>query len=1588
MDNHLVDCLDRIEAPIPIDDAGAAACSGGASPTLPPRAHNTTPTSTDAVAAMPADAQDEANQACASDRSSRAAAGINVICLAGCSALPKGEQASTKLRLESAAATAVAEEGAAAKASDNTAPAIPGSLTIKEGIPMEDGIALDDGGFDFSFHDLMDAELMSLNELDKLWATSNPSGSSLFDDAYMRSSALEPIPEAAIEDTGDTASSMAGDAKFVAVKRVTDSAAANGFAESALYAEGQSEDDHSELPTKLTRKLLALAASPTSVSVNDTETAQLHTRCASDAVSPAASATKQTPAPLVDGRAHLQMSPKQPLVLASAPGSTSLPATKLESTAANGEPKPLSLDSLESTKVLAGNTEEHEETISASSTSSNRVILPDPFADISPTAMVATKMPVSPRIVLTIVETVPVYMTVITTTEPAAECQGKWIVRRHRLLRLVENGYVNASSLLLAGGVASEQERSIVLSLEVGRFKWRRPQSKLYGTWIPLPRARALAATCSLNHRLGPFLNDNLEAYFPAPLPTSFIRHLIMPFFSDPSMLLSSSQPTVESAEGAGMVDDTEPSLVTASESAPPRIVASNPADGTVLAAPGASNTTATSAAASAAAVANADFAREAGLGIEFQTLANSAMSNSMHQPTQSISRSSTFGATARGAPSPSIIQTLATRSGPFSFAGAAKTIFGSDDRQLQSFLQLLSVESPMLGTSMPSDAQAEQSSRPSSPDGGAMDVEASDSLISPGRTRPEVKAVINGLAQSKIVDGDSVGLSRNMFDTKAGALLADKSSNIAIVAAAAAIRNAANGLATGGTDTGSAASSPRVNIDPDSRNSDNNDNNNSHDEGSDKSTTPKSPLPGEQETTAFANNADATTKGQNRSIAAPLAEEATEPTKSISSAADISFADPMECDSVENHALDLSMVLPGGDDDMDMICCSTPPSPPPPPPHTPPRQRRLSSAPLLLSRPASPCLSDSIASSEHDEQEQHLEEQDGQKMQPRRDRQGIGAFNARLAQSMEAFGFTGTAKTSLLLRLRAAAAAKSTGRQQAIAPYMLYRSSAAANAVNAVGGSVASGSNVTGAAKRVKSFEDDEGMLNGGVRKRARVIRVPRSKPLVKQAAANAARVSGQSTAARGNGGRGRSRGPSVPDASVVMRIASAIYNHTLNMATLAQSQRQAAEATANGGSAGSAQTPTSNGSVTAQSAAVGGGGDGSPSRHGQQSPGTTNGSKPLAQQQSRSASTMANGAYLAKTAAPGPSTSGSPSAAASRQPMRQSPRSQQPDARPQPVRTASPQQGRPPGAQTGRSVPAAPGSQRVPGGHPLPAAAASHTALQQRPQRSASALGSRPAGGVSGGLAVRPPSTTAPTSPAGGSPANGLLPRRPPMRPANSSGALPTNVQRMRPPQPGVRPSSNNTQTPGGSPRPNGLSPGFQQQQQQQRPVARRPPPPSAMRQPHPGQTVRPQRPVRLPGATPSPKPTATGGQPVLLSKSPMPATTQQLSQRAVVRPPNGTSGTRPAAAQQTNQSATSPVMPLERQRQLRSASAMLRSSSSNSGSEASNVLAQPAASKQPPPSTGAAVSPAVPKDHGEGNAGAAVSLNTKSRERQKAS
>ncbi|KAJ2723969.1 hypothetical protein GGI07_002256 [Coemansia sp. Benny D115] len=961
-------------------------------------------------------------------------------------------------------ATTAAEDATTVEKPDSSAPSVASAAlstattSVAKSAFTDDAKAEGRSEFDFSFHDLMDAELMSINELDKLWTNSNPSGS---EDEYhldMAGSGLETIPEVAAED-----------------------AASNGI-----------NAEHSELSSKLTQKLLALSSMSNGVAQTSKRMPTATVLAGQPLAKPNVKSSEDiegVPPSLADRSRNNDNNQQQqqheaPHAEKDKADSTSLaqqqPAATCRLPSANGSTgnaqiqeriqasQPLNgnaLDSLEPTKVLVDNTDEHEET----STSCSKVILPDPFGDIPATAMVATKVPVSPRIVLTIVETVPVYMTVITTTESAGSCTGKWIVRRHRLLRLVENGYVNASSLLLAGGVASEQERSIVLSLEMGRFKWRRPQSKLYGTWIPLPRARALAATCSLHHRLGPFLNDNLEAYFPAPLPTTFIRHLIMPFFTD--------------SAGA---------LLAAADS------------------------------------------EDAGLGIEFQHLVNSATGGGGHRPAQSIARSSTFGATARGAPSPSIIQSLGTRPGSFGFAGAAKAIFGTDDRHLQSLLQLLSTESPMLGT--PGEADHSQSRSAASDTTDEAAAEPAVKAESPAKesTKPKAESsMANGAAK------DSDGTPQTAAETTPSKVAASTDKETTVIAKSTAESEKQAAPSAEGNACASESSAGDANAAPQ--------------------------LPKIEVTDSVGVDAE--------KLAAAI-------TSSIATGSGSVDEDPMECDDVDDEMeFDMSMVLPSvAGNDADMICRSTPPSPPPPP-SLPLRQRRISNAPLTIPRTSSPALSihsldgvdgcdilqgdgsssidphsrvQSRAQSPSGQQELQSEHQQLKHQHP------VGSFNARLAQTMEAFGFTGAAKTGLLLRLRAAAAAKSTGRLQAVAPYMLYRNSGTSNAGSAVGGSGSASVKRGKASAAVLSGDDEEGSSGGGSRKRARVIRIPRVKPLPKSKA--------------------NKNKSSAPDASVVMRLASAIYNHTLNMAALAQAQKQAAVATtATEGTATSVATSSS---------------------------------------------------------------------------------------------------------------------------------------------------------------------------------------------------------------------------------------------------------------------------------------------------------------------------------------------------------------------------------------------------------------------------
>jgi hypothetical protein len=87
-----------------------------------------------------------------------------------------------------------------------------------------------------------------------------------------------------------------------------------------------------------------------------------------------------------------------------------------------------------------------------------------------------------------------------------------------RLIRRLDLDYIEGTSLLAAGGIDSEETRGVILGLEKDRLQVRKFDSGLYGTWIPLVRAQKLAATCSIQYRLGLFLDDDLGSRLPSTL--------------------------------------------------------------------------------------------------------------------------------------------------------------------------------------------------------------------------------------------------------------------------------------------------------------------------------------------------------------------------------------------------------------------------------------------------------------------------------------------------------------------------------------------------------------------------------------------------------------------------------------------------------------------------------------------------------------------------------------------------------------------------------------------------------------------------------------------------------------------------------------------------------------------------------------------------------------------------------------------------------------------------------------------------------------------------------------------------------------
>ncbi|KAG0177345.1 hypothetical protein DFQ28_006033 [Apophysomyces sp. BC1034] len=124
--------------------------------------------------------------------------------------------------------------------------------------------------------------------------------------------------------------------------------------------------------------------------------------------------------------------------------------------------------------------------------------------------MIRTTVATDPFMYISVLDNIAVCIAVLPKTEHMAE---------RRIMRRLDSGFINGTALLTAGGIETERERSMILSFEMERVRMANKASALFGTWIPLRRAQELAMTCSIQNRLGPFLNNSIEEYFPNPLP-------------------------------------------------------------------------------------------------------------------------------------------------------------------------------------------------------------------------------------------------------------------------------------------------------------------------------------------------------------------------------------------------------------------------------------------------------------------------------------------------------------------------------------------------------------------------------------------------------------------------------------------------------------------------------------------------------------------------------------------------------------------------------------------------------------------------------------------------------------------------------------------------------------------------------------------------------------------------------------------------------------------------------------------------------------------------------------------------------------
>ncbi|KAJ3100980.1 hypothetical protein HDU97_001736 [Phlyctochytrium planicorne] len=111
------------------------------------------------------------------------------------------------------------------------------------------------------------------------------------------------------------------------------------------------------------------------------------------------------------------------------------------------------------------------------------------------------------------------------------------------IVRRVDNDMINATLLLHAGGLSTDREKSIVLSLERAKTRNRRQGSPMFGTWIPLARAREMARSLCLDSKLELFLDDSLGVLFGFDAPLSGTRRRKKGSSLSSNMLLGSGTP-------------------------------------------------------------------------------------------------------------------------------------------------------------------------------------------------------------------------------------------------------------------------------------------------------------------------------------------------------------------------------------------------------------------------------------------------------------------------------------------------------------------------------------------------------------------------------------------------------------------------------------------------------------------------------------------------------------------------------------------------------------------------------------------------------------------------------------------------------------------------------------------------------------------------------------------------------------------------------------------------------------------------------------------------------------------------------------